>query len=428
MNKMIRRIILLLLMFILPVQFVSASTFDERLWEKYAAISTQKNVGKESLASINLFPHQPGDQQAKAPFSDLRVLNDRKEEIPWQIIQKRPEKVERELPATERNRSRTPAGESWVELVLAPGKQLSGVVEILTADTNFSRQVEVMGSSDGVNWNSIRKDGIIYDNSRGAGVRLTRITYPSSSFRYLAVKIADSGAPPLNISGYKVFENINSTGQTHFINGSVVKGESDKKAGESRFLATMNSQFPLDRISIMTPDQNFERRVEVQIKREGGEWQRWATGTIYNFDTDKTGDSHFTIEIPEIATREFQLVFKDMDSPPLNITGVSGEAYHRILVFKHDPERKFYLFWGNPAARMPQYDLGAVIAREKIDKIPLFNLESTTPNSKFAGDKARLPLTERYRYPLYGAVALAIAGLLALQYRVFKQMGKPIEK
>lgn len=419
MNKMIRLIPLLFLMFIFPVKFVSADAFDERLWEKYAAISTQKSGGKESLASINLFPHQLGDQQANTPFSDLRVLNDRKEEIPWQIIQKRPEKVERELPATERNRSRTSAGESWVELVLAPGKQLSGAVEILTADINFSRQVQVMGSADGVNWNSIRKDGIIYDNSRGAGVRLTRITYPPSSFRYLAVKIADAGDTPLNISGYKVFENINSVGQTHTINGSVVKSGSDKKAGESRFLITMNSQFPLDRISIMTPDQNFERRVEVQIKREGGEWQRWATGTIYNLNTDKTGDSRLTIEIPEIATREFQLTVKDLDSPPLNITGVSGEAYHRILVFKHDPERKFYLFWGNPAARMPQYDLGAVIAREKIDKIPLFNLEAAVPNGKFAGNKARLPLTERYKYPLYGAVALAIAGLLALQYRVF---------
>jgi len=424
MNEMPRLITLLLLIFILPVRSLSASTFDERLWEKYAAISTQKSVEKRSLARINLLPQQLGDQQATAPFSDLRVINDRKEEIPWQIIQQRPENVERELPARERNRSRTSAGESWVELLLEPGKQLSGAVEILTSDINFSRQVQIMGSADGVNWNSIRNDGIIYDNSRGAGVRLTRITYPPSSFRYLAVKIADAGAPPLNISGYRIFENINSMGQTHFINGSVVKSESDKKAGESRFLVTMNSQFPVDRISIMTPDRNFDRRVEVQIKREGGEWQRWATGMIYNFYTEKTGAAQYTIEIPEITTREFRLVIKDLDSPPLNITGASGESFVRTLVYKHDHERKFYLFWGNPAAKMPQYDLGAVIAGEKIDKIPLFNLEASAPNGKFAGDKARLPLTERYKYPLYGAVALAIAGLLALQYRVFKQMGK----
>ncbi len=421
---MIRLILAVLLVYILPIT-VDASTFDERLWEKYAGITTHKTAGKESLAGINISPYQLGDQQASPLFADLRIMNDKMEEVPWQIVQRRPEKGPREISAVQRNLSLTPSGETWVELVLEPGQQRSGAVEIVTSDTNFSRQVQVLGSPDGASWNTIRKDGVIFDNSREAGMRLTRISYPNSSFRYLALKITNGDAPPLNISGTKAFGNITTPGQSNNIRGSVVKSESDEKSRESRYLVTMNTAFPLDRISIVTSDRNFQRSVEVQVRRNGSDWQTWATGTVYNFDTDRIHESQLTIDIPEIAAKEFRLVIRDYDNPPLKITGVSGDVYQRVLVFKHNPERKFYLFWGNPAARMPHYDLGTLIAKENIDNIPLFQLEAARPNTKFAGDKARRPFTERYKHLLYGAVALAIIGLLALQYRVFRQTGNP---
>jgi hypothetical protein len=123
-------------------------------------------------------------------------MNDKKEEVPWQIVQRRPEKGQFEIPAAQRNLSQTPSGETWVELVLEPGQQRSGAVEVVTTDSNFSRQVQVLGSPDGASWNTIRKDGVIFDNSREAGMRLTRITYPPSSFRYLALKIT-TVMPPL---------------------------------------------------------------------------------------------------------------------------------------------------------------------------------------------------------------------------------------
>ena len=47
------------------------------------------------------------------------------------------------------------------------------------------------------------------------------------------------------------------------------------------------------------------------------------------------------------------------------------------------------------------------------------------PNTQFAGDTARKPFTERYKQLLYGIVGLAIAGLILLQYRVFRRIGDP---
>jgi len=299
------------------------------------------------------------------------------------------------------------------------------MVEVSTPDSNFSRQVQVMGSPDGLQWNSLRKDGVIFDNSRHDKSRLTRITFPPSSFRHLALKIANNGETPLTISAIRVFEEARSEGQTYSIPGSTGAIETSADRNETSMVVTMVTVFPLDRIRIATPDRNFQRTVEVQVKREGGDWGTWATGTIYDFDTESIHESRMTIDIPEIAAREFRLVFRNHDNPALKTVSASGEGYRRLLVFKQDPGRKQYLFWGNPAAKAPNYDLADLVARQKPDEIPTMHLGSIMPNTKFAGDQARKPFSERYRQLLYGIVGLAIAGLVLLQYRVFRRIGDP---
>lgn len=398
------------------------TTFDERLWEKYAEIGSSSVRGKGSLAGVYLEPHQLGESAAKIPFADLRVVSDRKEEVPWQIVSRRPEQRREELPVQMRNLSRTEKGETWLELLVDKQEARVNAVEIITPDTDFSRQVQVLGSPDGKKWNTLRKDGVIFDISRGEKLRHTRITFPQAGFRHLALKIANDDAQPLTISNVKVLQESNSQGQTYTIHGKTDKPELNASRQESSIVVRMNMVFPLDRLIVATAERNFQRSVEVQIKRGTGDWERWAQGTIFSFDTATMHESQLAIDMPEVATREFRLVFKNLDSPPLPVTSVSGEGYRRLLVFKQQADRKLYLFWGNPLAPQPQYDLAGVIAKQKLDELPIAYLGQAHPNTKFAGNKARLPFTERYKYLLYFAVTLVIAGLVFLQYRVFRRV------
>jgi hypothetical protein len=413
------------LLVLLTVLTCSASSFDERLWEKYAEITGPQRAGNSALAGIYLEPYQLGDTGTKTPLADLRVMTDRKEETPWQMVVQRPETQPRELAAQSRNLSQTSEGETWVELQIGTQPSRSDMIEVITPDSNFSRQVQVMGSPDGSKWNTLRKDGVIFDNSRHEKSRLTRISFPPSNFRYLALKISNNGDTPLTISAIKVFEEARSDGRTYSIPGSTGAVETIPDRNETSMIVTMGTIFPLDRIRITTPDRNFQRPVEIQVKHDGGDWGTWATGTIYNFDTETIHESRMTIDLPEIATREFRLIFRNHDNPVLKAVTVNGEGYRRLLVFKQDPGRKQYLFWGNPAAKAPNYDLADLVARQKPDQIPTMHLGNSMPNTKFAGDTARRPFTERYKQLLYGIVGLAIAGLILLQYRVFRRIGNP---
>jgi hypothetical protein len=396
--------------------------FDERLWEKYAEIETSSFRSKGSLAGMYLEPYQFGDVTSKTPFADLRVVTDRKEEVTWQIVSRKPEKRKEELPAQMQNLSLTEKGETWLELLVNRQEAHVNAVEIITPDTDFSRQVQVLGSPDGENWNTLRKDGVIFDINRGEKLHLTRITFPKAGFRHFALKISNNDAQPLTISDVKVLQESDSHGQTYSIHGTTEKSEINTPRRENSIVVHMNTAFPLDRLIIATAERNFQRSVEVQIKRDTGDWQRWTQGTIFSFDTATMHESQLAIDMPEVAARDFRLVFKNLDSPPLSVTHVTGEGYRRLLVFKQQADEKLYLFWGNPLAQQPQYDLSGLIAKQKLDELTIVSLGLVRPNTNFAGSNARLPFTERYKYLLYVIVTMVIAGLVFLQYRVFKRV------
>lgn len=398
------------------------ATFDERLWEKYAETNSPKANCTDCLVGVYLEPYQFGEITTKVPFVDLRVVTDRKDEVPWQIVSRRPEQQKEALPARIQNLSQTKTGETWLELVLdKQGAQVNSV-EIITPDSDFSRPVQVSGSPDGQSWNTLRGDAVIFDVSRGEKTRLTRITFPQTSFRHLALKITNGNAPPLTISDVNVFQESTLPGQTYSLWGTIEKTEINAARKESSLDIHMNTVFSLDRLLIATAERNFQRSVEVQIKRDNGDWQHWAQGTVFNFDTSTMHESQLAIDIPEVATRDFRLIFKNLDSPPLAITSVRGEGYRKLLIFKQPADQKLYLFWGNPLAQQPRYDLAGIVGKQKPDELPIGSLGPSRPNTKFTGNSDRLPFTERYKYLLYVVVAMAIAGLFFVQYRVIRRV------
>ena len=396
--------------------------FDERLWEKYAGIEIPAGISKGNFVGAYLEPYQIGDINTKTPFADFRIVTELKEEVPWQIVARRPENQQEEIAHQIRNLSLTEKGETWLELLIDKQVPTINAVEIMTPDDDFSRQVQVLGSNDGKHWNTLRKDGVIFDFAKKEILRHTRITFPLTSFRHIALKINNGEARPLTISSVKVLQQRVSQGQIYMIHGIVKNSKPNSSRQENSIVVCMNTVFPLDQLIITTPERNFQRSVEVQIKRETGDWERWTQGTIFSFDTATMHESKMIIDIPEVATKEFRLVFKNFDSPPLVITNVIGKGYRRLLIFKQQSDQKLYLFWGNPLAQKPRFDLAGIIAKQDIDELPFASLGPAHTNTKFAGSEARLPFTERYKYLLYIFVIMAIAGLVFLQYRVFRNV------
>ncbi|NTW82448.1 MAG: DUF3999 domain-containing protein [Chlorobiaceae bacterium] len=398
------------------------ATFDERFWEKYTDIELPQGFNKSSLAVINLDPYRFGDLDAKVPFADFRVVSDRREEIPCRVVSKRPVKRITEIPHEMLNLSTTAKGETWAEIQLKEKGAMVNALQLVTPDTDYIRQAEVLGSTDGKTWSVIRTAGVLFDINRGEKMQNTRMSFVQSNFPRLALKIINGGEKPLSITDVRALQENESPGESYMINAIVGKQENDANRKENSVIVRMQTVFPINRLIVETTETNFQRVVTVQKKNESGNWQDVAAGTIYSFDTPAMHLRQTAVEIPEAAAREFRLVFMNHDSPPLTVNRVNGEGFRRVLVFKIYPGRRFHLFWGNPGADMPVYDLAGVIEQQNVDQLPEAQFGNVRKNTKFAGSDARMPFTERYKFLLYFVVLLAVAGLFVLQYRVFRRM------
>lgn len=402
--------------------------FDERYWEMYAEIYIPAEGQLPQLGGISLEPWLSGISGTRTYLSDLRILTEKKVEVPYQIVTRNPETKTEELLVKMLNLSLTQQNETYFMGYIENPHVIYNEIDILTGDENFYRQVQVLGSMDGKGWNLIRGDAVIFSYHREETIRHTKITFSDSNYRYISIRIMNNNEKPLKIAGLKIFYKKTAPGIEMPLNVWISKKEDDNKKRESIVFINLYSNFPARKINLVTPDKNFQRKVEVFVKQGGKEWERYTDGVIFNFDTAKIKESNLAINIPEAFTKEIKLVIKNYDSPPINITGVSSSGYRKDLIFKLDGWQKYYLFWGNPQAKTPQYDISELIARHGIKDIRIFRLEIQKKNPKFTSPEKRLPFTERYKYLLYGVVTIVILGLILLQYFVIKRTDKKSDK
>lgn len=417
---------LLLLLILGSIIFVPAiyADFDERYWEMYAEIQISPEEQLPSLGAIFLEPWYFENTKTKISFSDIRILSGNRVEVPYQIITRSPETKTEELTVRMLNLSQTKQKETYFEGFIEKTPVIYNMVEILSEERNFYRQVQLFGSMNAKEWNLIRSDAVIFDYSGEENLRHTKITFPDSHYRYLSIKIINNADKPIKITGLKVYYNKTDIGIEIRGNAFISKQETDSRKKESIIIVNLYPNFPVRKINLMASDKNFQRRVGVWVMQDSKEWIKWSDDMVFDFSTEKVKESKMDITIPEISAKELKFVIKNYDSPPLNITGINIIGYKKTAIFKLYGRQKYYMFWGNPQAKSPQYDLSQLIMKHTAKDIRLFTIGEKKKNPKFIGSEKRLPFTERYKYLLYGVIILVMAGLIILQYKVIKKTGK----
>ena len=192
---------------ILLVSGVAHADFTGDLWPYQKTITLPGSVPEGSL--VEFVPDQQVFAGSANRLADLRIIEQGTGlEVPYQLLIERGERRRRSYEVTVLDLSHVP-GES-TSFVADIGREgvLHNEIEIRTPSRNFQRDVVVEGSSDLKTWAVIEDDVQIFDftiESRGFTERLTRFTYPSSTVRYLRVRIMDGEEEPLEITGALTF-------------------------------------------------------------------------------------------------------------------------------------------------------------------------------------------------------------------------------
>jgi hypothetical protein len=166
------------------------------------------------------------------------------------------------------------------------------------------------------------------------------------------------------------------------------------------------------------PDLNFYREVTLEVSNDLDEWRSIQSGAaIYSYNPPKFVGKDTGLAYSETTSRYLRIVIHDEDSPPLSIQNVKVWGLRRRLVFTASPNRSYQLYYGNPEAQRPSYDIERVFPYLVTDELPQTTLGPQTLNSGFVEKvpppTPPPPFSERFPW-LLPTVLAVVGGLAAL--------------
>lgn len=363
---------------------------------------------------------------------DLRILDDRSTETPYQLAVERAERTREAMPSRLFNVVAL-ADETQFTLELLREGALHDAVTIATPSENFRREVIVEGSADGERWGTLSDDGFIYDVTvRRAGridfrTQETTARYPQTTFRFLRVRILDRGEPPVTVSNASVFSFREEEAMRISYNLDALEQTEDAERRATVAAFDFGSEgLPTDEIVLQIPGENFNRDVSLEGSNDRERWTTLKTrDVLFRYKTPKFTGEKSSVAYPESAYRYLRLTIFNEDNPPLRVTGASASGILRRIVFPHDPARSYRLLYGNAEARYPQYDLARYFQYLELEDIPEVSLGPERPNPAFVEKiPPPPPVSERFPWLLPAALVSVVVVFGFLFVRTIRSLNR----
>jgi uncharacterized protein DUF3999 len=369
-----------------------------------------------------------------ARSSDLRIIDDRGQEVPYFLTVLQSESKTETLPSHILERSfvvgqftqvvvrvtdRPPRdGSHGATLRQLQAEPWFNTYRISTPETDFMFWVETSVSDDAHQWRVIdapspisrfRKRGLEgnhsiqfegYSNQRY--LRL-RIFDPDRQFPVDDVEVLScSGSEPPRIALPNAFSQEKSTDGT-----------------ESRWATDLGTpNLPVSELDVSTDQPEFYRAIRISTSDDGKEWSFRAAGEIYRFHQSGKLKESLRINVPEAFARFWRVDIVDGNDRPLSNVRLELRSTERRVTFRAEPARTYRLIYGNDRASSPQYDLARVFGDKKV--LPVVKLASEEATTNYADPR---PFTERHPNLLWLALGIAVVVLAYAALRALRTPG-----
>ena len=386
----------------------------EQEWRYYKPVTLPDSAVAPGLVELELDPEVYA--HAAPGLGDIRVTEQQGEEQPYKLLVESGDQRRAPVAAKTQDLSRGPGKDTTFILDLQSEGALHNELEVQTSSKDFQRRVEVEGSDDGKSWRTLENNGTIFAltiKERGFAASDTRVTYPDSTARFLRVRIIDDGLEPLNVKGGVVFFARQLEPSRSKITLVLVEREEDQERKSTVLLMdTGSAGIPANRIELEIPRRNFHRQVSLEGSDDMLAWHNvQSNDTLYDFDTPKFVGNDLSIGFGESRYRYYRATIANEDNPPLPVDGARASGFVRKLVFSADPAGSYRLYYGNPDAGSPSYDLERIFPYLVTEGLPAASLGPHTQNPAFfVPEPPPRPFTERFPWLL--PVIVAIAALI----------------
>jgi|GEM_PF-1493453 hypothetical protein len=353
-------------------------------------------------------------QNCQENFADIRITDQQGKEIPCQVI--RPGQTETVLTVNSINPTEYEDGTAIMFDVGGTPHPHNQLVLNLTQNGDYMREVQLLDSDDANNWGTLGTSKIFsYQNEYS-----NKINFPVSTKRYLlAIIRKQPGESSLPIKSAQVLflPNLYEGKQLPV---SVVSNHSNQNTTEIVVdLGIPN--YMITRLEIQSSDRNYDRSITVYSSDKAKvteEKSLRVSGRIMAYDFNNYALNEDSVTVEQFCGRYLLLLIQNGDSPPLDIQAVN--VYGAAPAFIAELSAPGILWYGNPNAVMPSYDL-----KEYANLINKTNLPVAEAGAQQINPDYRAPVvpwTEKNKWLLDTAIVLTAGIFVVIIIRMLKQL------
>jgi hypothetical protein len=313
---------------------------------------------KEQWHQIEL----PDDIFSKASrdLSDIRILGITNKndsiEVPYILQVAREHEAEKNIPFTLINQAKNKNGFFYTFQI--PAEITINQINLEFKQHNFDWKVSLEGSQDQKDWFSILQDyRILSIKNDMAEFDFTRLKFPDARFRYYRLLIRTNSNPELVSSRVALKETRTGLYKKYPVNTFESKEEKQNK--RTIIDISLKLSVPVSLVKLYVKDTiDYFRPLTIQYITDSAEtpdgWN-YFYGTLQSGIVNSFEKNEFTFESQ--TCRKIRLVIDNQDNKPLQIDSVNIEGYVHRLMARFDQPATYFLYYGQPKAVKPDYDI-----------------------------------------------------------------------
>jgi Protein of unknown function (DUF3999) len=349
-------------------------------------------------------------------LADIRVIDDRGEEVPFVRFTHEGAKTTKSLPTSLLENSFAPG--LYTQLVLDTGSAapFHNGVNIQTPEADFIEWIQVEASDDARTWRIVQERAPIFRFRKESRQGTQLVSYSDNNARYLRVRILD-GRQKFFVTGASVvYEAVDPPERAAIVANAML--DSSAPAGKTVWQIDLGTAaLNIKEVRFDVAPAEFSRTVEITTSEDGKDWFPFGSGEIYRFHQENIVREQLTVDVPSYTDRRFWRVaiLNGNDAP---LPGVTPTLYMtpRHVIFEQLPGRSYRLLYGQELAKTPAYDLERRLDAKMMDAAAPGQLRGEELNSAWSDPR---PWTEKYDVVLWLALGIAV---LLLGYSAIRSL------
>ncbi len=384
-------------------------------WQYMQAVPLEK-AGETGLLDFVLTPSV--FDGSRVDLADLRLYDASGREVPYALRVRTPRQATQPVPATQFNDVEGPDRTNLLSLDLGQKVIEHNEVQIKTQGSEFRRRVLLEGSQDDEQWSVLADENLLDFGQGDQKLIEDRISYRPCRLRYLRISLhrdplVDKKLVP--IQEVVVRRRIEVPGE--YVTRDVTFGDREgvktgSGPGSAWFVDLAGRSNPCERLHVDIADAEFARDYFIEAARppaprsspwhvSSGDWQRRAGEPI----------APMVASFPEQRAARLRVSITDHRNPVLQLQAMRVTAAVRQVIFEADTDitEPVHLYYGNPKAAAPNYDIARNLPETLSPPPSRVELGPRQGNPSYQPEP--LPLTERLPWLIYVLLGFAVVVL-----------------